>query len=182
MGKVKVGVFVGSLRKGSYAKAIAVWLKENSPENLELELVEIGQLPFYNQDFDSDSPASFTAFREKVKTFGAFLFVTPEYNRSVPAVLKNALDVASRPWGQSVWGGKPGGVISHSIGDIGGFGANHHLRQILAFLDIYTMQQPECYVGKSGSSISEDGVVDDHLAKYLGSYLKAYAAWVERFV
>jgi len=141
----KIAVFVGSPRKGSYNRITAKALMALAPAGLQLEIVEIGELPRYNQDGDDDgAPApAWVAFREKVKPAAAVLFVTPEYNRSVPGVLKNAIDVASRPYGQSAWEGKPGAVISVSPGAIGGFGANQHLRQLCVFLNVPTMQQPE---------------------------------------
>jgi chromate reductase, NAD(P)H dehydrogenase (quinone) len=124
-----VAVFVGSLRKESINRKLAKALAELAPSSLKLEIVEIGQLPLYSQDDDQNPPQAYTEFRARVKAADAVLFVTPEYNRSVPGVLKNALDVASRPYGQSAWNGKPGAVISASPSAIGGFGANHHLRQ-----------------------------------------------------
>ena len=140
MTQKKIAVFVGSLRKESFNRKMAKALIGLAPESLQLEIVEIGGLPLYDQDLDDEGrpPSAWTAFREQVKSFDGFLFVTPEYNRSVPAVLKNALDVGSRPYGKSIWGGKPGAVMSVSPGAIGGFGANHHLRQSLVFLNVPT--------------------------------------------
>ena len=128
-----VAVFVGSLRKDSINRKVANALVGLVPPSLKLSIVEIGQLPLYNQDADEQPPAAWTAFRGRLRAADAVLFVTPEHNRSVPAALKNALDVGSRPYGHSVWNGKPGAVISASPGAIGGFGANHHLRQSLVF-------------------------------------------------
>src|SRR5260370_12424764 len=146
---MNVCVLVGSLRKASFngmLPNVLIWL---APSSLKHDIVEIGQLPFYNQDLETAlPPAPWTAFRQRVKAADAVLFVTPEYNRSVPAVLKNALDVGSRPYGSSVWDRKPGAVVSGSPGAIGGLGANHHLRQSLVFLDVPTIQQPEAYVGR----------------------------------
>ena len=129
-----VAAFVGSLRKDSINRKVANALGEVAPAELKVGIVEIGQLPIYNQDDDVNPPAEWTAFRERIRAADAVLFVTPEHNRSVPAALKNALDVGSRPYGKSAWSGKPGAVISASPGAIGGFGANHHLRQSLVFL------------------------------------------------
>src|SRR5437016_10980619 len=141
---INVCVLVGSLRKASLNGMLANALMSLAPSSMKLETVEIGQLPFFNQDLETEStPAQWTAFRQRVKAADAVLFVTPEYNRSVPAALKNALDVGSRPYGQSVWDGKPGAVVSVSPGAVGGFGANHHLRQALVFLNVPAMQQPE---------------------------------------
>lgn len=155
----KIGIVVGSLRKGSYTRAIAKELAALFPEGVEAKFLEIGHLPLFNQDFDDENktPESYTAFRKEVESMDGFVFATPEYNRSIPAVIKNALDVASRPYGQNKWAGKPGAVISVSIGGIGGFGANHHLRQSLAFLDVQPVQQPEAYIGNVQSLLDDQG-------------------------
>lgn len=177
----KIAIFVGSLRKGSFNRLMANALFEFAPESLNLEIVEIGSLPFYNQDFDDEGrpPSSWKEFRYLVRSFDGFLFVTPEYNRSVPAVLKNAIDVGSRPYGQSVWGGKPAAVISVSPGAIGGFGANHHLRQSLVFLDIAAMPQPEAYMGNAAQLFAEDGRIKDKAAReFLARFMDSFAAWV----
>ena len=137
-----VAVLVGSLRKASLNRKVAQALGELAPSSLKLKIVEIGELPLYNEDIDVDPPAAYKAFREQIKDTQGLLFVTPEYNRSVPGALKNAIDVGSRPYGQSVFSDKPGAVISVSPGAVGGFGANHHLRQSLVFLDVPCMQQP----------------------------------------
>ena len=182
MSKCQIAVLVGSLRKESYNRKMAKALTALAPESLKLEIIEIGGLPLYNQDYDDEGkPASaWTAFREQLKSFDGFLFVTPEYNRSVPAVLKNALDVGSRPYGQSVWGGKPGAVMSVSPGTIGGFGANHHLRQSLVFLNIPTMQQPEAYIGNAGNLFNESGnFANDSISEFITKFMHAFAAWVE---
>jgi chromate reductase len=154
-----------------------------APSSMVPEVAEIGQLPFYNQDLEKmiDPPlAPWTAFRERVKAADAVLFVTPEYNRSVPAVLKNALDVGSRPYGSSVWDRKPGAIVSGSPGAIGAFGANHHLRQSLVFLNVPTMQQPEAYVGNVHKLFDENGnLINDGTRKFLQEFMKAFASWVE---
>jgi chromate reductase len=141
-------------RKSSLSRILAEALILLAPASMELAIVEIGHLPFYNQDIEDHPPVEWTTFRERVKATNAVLFVTPEYNRSVPAVLKNALNVGSRPYGSSVWDRKPGAVVSGSPGGIGGFGANHHLRQSLVFLNVPTMQQPEAYIGRADCSPS----------------------------
>jgi chromate reductase len=176
-----VAVFVGSLRKDSINRKLANALAELAPSELKLSIVEIGQLPLYNQDNDSESPPeAWTAFRQRVKSADAVLFVTPEYNRSVPAPLKNALDVGSRPYGQNAWNGKPGAVVSASPGAIGGFGANHHLRQSLVFLNVPAMQQPEAYVGGADKLFDGDGrLVNDGSRKFLRSFMQAFAHWIE---
>lgn len=176
-----VAVFVGSLRKASFNRKVANILADLAGDKLRFEVIEIGNLPLYNQDLDDEgnTPAEWTAFREKVKPFDAVLFVTPEYNRSVPAVLKNALDVGSRPYGQSVWDGKPGAVVSVSPGAIGGFGANHHLRQSLVFLNVLTLQQPEAYLGAISKVLDDDGnLTNEDTRAFLGKFVNAFADWV----
>jgi chromate reductase len=177
----KIAVLVGSLRKDSYTRKVARTLMLLAPPTLEMEIVEIGQLPLYNQDDDTDSPPpTFTEFRQRIKEVDGVLFCTPEYNRSVPAALKNAVDVGSRPYGQSAWSGKPCAVISVSPGAIGGFGANHHLRQSLVFLNMPAMQQPEGYVGSIANKVDAEHVSDESVRKFLQSFVEAFGAWVER--
>lgn len=174
-----VAVIVGSLRKASINRMVANALAEPAPAGLKLGIVEIGQLPLYNQDGDDDPPAEWTAFRERVRAADSVLFVTPEYNRSVPAALKNALDVGSRPYGKSAWSGKPGAVVRASPGGIGGFGANHHLRQSLVFLDVPAMPQPEAYIGGADRLFDADGkLVNEETRKFLQGFMQSYAAWV----
>jgi chromate reductase len=176
----KIAVFVGSLRKESLNRKMAKALIGLAPESLKLEIVEIGGLPLYNQDLEENTPAAWVQFRESLAKFDGVLFVTPEYNRSVPAVLKNAIDVGSRPYGKSVWNGKPGAVMSVSPGAIGGFGANHHLRQSLVFLNIPTMQQPEAYIGNAANIFDESGNPNnDSTREFLAKFLQAFATWVE---
>lgn len=176
-----VAIIVGSLRKDSFNKKIAKALIALAPESLSLEIVEIDQLQMYNQDLDATPPAEWTDFRNKLKGFDAVLFVTPEYNRSFPAAIKNALDVASRPYGQNVWDGKPGAVISVSPGAFGGFGANHHLRQVLMFLNIPTMPQPEAYIGSAMNLFDKSGnLTSESTREFLKNFMVAYAAWVEK--
>ncbi len=181
MSKKVIGVFVGSLRRESYSQSIANFVASQAPADFEFRTIPLGDLALYNQDLDDDGnpPAEWVKFREEVKGLDGFLFVTPEYNRSVPAVLKNALDVGSRPYGASVWDGKAGGVISVSPGGIGAFGANHHLRQSLVFLNVLTLQQPEAYVGHVGSSLDGNGnVVDESMKSFLKNYTDAFVKWV----
>lgn len=176
-----IAVLVGSLRKQSINRKVALALAELAPANLKLNIVEIGDLPLYNEDIDADSPpAAYSTFRKQVSSSDAVLFVTPEYNRSVPAPLKNAIDVGSRPYGQSAWSGKPGAIISVSPGAIGGFGANHHLRQSLVFLDVWCMQQPEAYLGGAGSVFDESGNVSEKTKPFLQAFIDAYGQWVEK--
>jgi chromate reductase, NAD(P)H dehydrogenase (quinone) len=180
----KVGVLVGSLRKDSYSKKLAKNVVGYFPEGYETEFIEIGNLPFYNQDFDDDGnvPEVVTAFREKVGEFDAFLFVTPEYNRSVPAVLKNALDTASRPKTDNKWGGKPAAIISQSPGGIGGFGANHHLRQSLTCLNVPVLQQPEAYIGNVATLLNESGAItNEGTVEFLQKFVAKFVDLIGRF-
>jgi len=173
-----VAVIVGSLRKDSINRKVANALIEVAPAALKPAIIEIGQLPIYNQDEDSSPPAAWTGFRERIKSADAVLFVTPEHNRSVPAALKNAIDVGSRPYGASAWNGKPAAVVSASPGAIGGFGANHHLRQSLVFLNVPTMAQPEAYLGHADKLFDAGGkLVNDGTRKFLQDFMQAFAAW-----
>jgi len=151
-----VGI-VGSLRRQSFSRRLALALGSVAPEALKLDLVPIGGLALYNQDDDTDPPAPWRQFRERVRRADAVLFVTPEYNRSIPGALKNAIDVGSRPYGHSAWNGKPCAVVSCSPGAQGAFGANHHLRQCLVFLNMPVMQQPEAYIGGVDKLVDEQG-------------------------
>jgi chromate reductase, NAD(P)H dehydrogenase (quinone) len=176
-----VAVLVGSLRKASYNRKMALALAKLAPETLKLEIVEIGDLPLYNEDVEAaGAPAAWTRFRNEVKGADALLFVTPEYNRSVPGCLKNAIDVGSRPYGSSVFAGKPGAIVSVSPGAIGGYGANHHLRQSMVFLDVPTMQQPEAYIGGAATLFDEQGGIANETTRgFATKFMQSFAAWVE---
>ncbi|MCI3133292.1 NADPH-dependent FMN reductase [Phenylobacterium aquaticum] len=176
-----VAVIVGSLRKGSFSRITAKALAGLAPANLKLEIVEIGDLALYNEDVEKEGPpAAWTAFRDQVRAADAVLFVTPEYNRSVPGALKNAIDVGSRPYGKSCWAGKPGAVVSVSPGAMGAFGANHHLRQSLVFLDVATLQQPEAYVGHIATLFDEAGQITNEGTKgFLTGFMASFASWIE---
>jgi chromate reductase, NAD(P)H dehydrogenase (quinone) len=177
----RVAVLVGSLRKQSFTRKTARTLAAVAPTNLKLDIIEIGQLPLYNEDDELAPPASWLAFREAVRAASAVLFVTPEYNRSVPAALKNAIDVGSRPYGKSVWDAKPGAVVSVSPGAIGGFGANHHLRQSLVFLNVPTMQQPEAYIGGAAKLFDDKGeMTNEGTRKFFQSFMETFAKWIEK--
>ncbi|MFV0467815.1 MAG: NADPH-dependent FMN reductase [Dysgonomonas sp.] len=181
MSKKVIGILVGSLRRDSFSKKIANFIIGLAPADFELKIIELGDLPIYNQDYDDDGnvPQSYTRFREELKSLDGFLFITPEYNRSVPAVLKNALDVGSRPYGQSVWDGKPGGIVSVSPGQLSAFGANHHLRQSMVFLNVLMLQQPEAYIGNVAAILDEKGdVVAERSIEFLKNYVAAYVKWV----
>ena len=173
-----VAIVVGSLRKDSFNRKIATTFIKVAPPALKPEIVEIAELTFFNQDIEGNPPASWVAFKSKIKAADAVLFVTPEYNRSMPGVLKNAIDVASRPYGQSAWEGKPAGIISGSIGASGGFGANHHLRQSLTYLNMPAMQQPEAYLGSLGECVDANGELIDKTRQFLVHFAEAFAIWV----
>jgi len=175
-----VAVLVGSLRKESFNRKMANALLGMAPPSLALEIVEVRNLPLYNQDDDANPPAASAAFKTRIQQADAALFVTPEYNRSVPGVLKNAIDVASRPYGKSAWNGKPAAVISVSPGAIGAFGANHHLRQSLVFLNMPALQQPEAYIGGAAGLFDDQGkLVNDSTRDFLKKFLDAFVAWIE---
>ena len=177
----KVAVIVGSLRSESFTRKIARNLVEVAPPALHLEFVEIGELPLYNQDLDAEGsvPPAWATFRDAMRGMQAVLFATPEYNRSVPGVLKNAIDVGSRPYGKSVWSGKPCAVVSVSPGAIGGFGANHHLRQSLVFLGMPTLQF-EAYIGGADRLLGTDGrVTKPETREFLTKVMNSFNAWVE---
>jgi chromate reductase len=178
-----VAVVVGSLRKDSASRKVARALAAVAPEGLKFEFVEIGDLPFFDQDLEATPPAQWVEFRNSIKAADAVLFVTPEYNRSVPGVLKNAIDVGSRPYGQSVWNGKPAAVISTSMGALGGFGANHHLRQSLVFLNMPTLNQPEAYIGNTLALFDEAGeLINETTASFLTAFGQAFAELIDRHV
>ena len=178
----KIAVIVGSLRKASLNKKMAHVLISIAPASLKPQIIEIGDLPLYNQDFDDEGrvPEAWTHFREQMKTCQGMLFVTPEYNQSVPGVLKNAIDVGSRPYEQSIWTKKPAAVISVSPGAIGGFGANQHLRQSFVFLDVPALQQPEAYIAKAENLFNDQGdITNEDTKKLLRNFMESFANWVE---
>ena len=182
MGKIKVAVFVGSLRKASINRRLALAVARLAPEGVEFEHIRIDHLPLYNQDFDGDYPAECKRLKHQVEAANALLFVTPEYNRSVPGVLKNALDIGSRPWGTNSFAGKPGAVIGASIGAVGSAMAQQHLRNTLAYLDVSTLAQPEVFVHfKDDTLIDEKGhISNDGTEKFLQGFVDRYVAWVRR--
>ena len=176
---VKVAVLVGSLRKDSLTRKVALALIAMGCDPLEFDVVEIGQLPLYNQDDEGNPPPSVLEFRQRIAACQAVLFVTPEYNRSVPGLLKNAIDVGSRPFGKSVWDRKPGAVVSVSPGALSAFGANHHLRQSMVFLNVPMMAQPEAYIGNANALFDATGaLVNDSTREFLRKFLQAFARWI----
>jgi chromate reductase len=180
MDRYKIAIVVGSLRKDSINRRVAISLCAMAHERLNCDIVPIDDLPLYNQDSDPSPPEQFTRFRHEIAAADGVLFVTPEYNRGVPGVLKNAVDVGSRPYGQSVWNQKPAAIISASPGGIGGFGANHQLRQACVFLNMPVMQHPEAYLGRvSDDSFEGDGKLKEGPLKDLVlSLSKAFGDWV----
>jgi chromate reductase, NAD(P)H dehydrogenase (quinone) len=175
-----VAVLVGSLRKGSFTRKAARAIMGLAPASLKMEIVEIGGLPLYNQDDDASPPAPSRTFKARIQKADAFLFATPEYNRSVPGVLKNAIDIASRPYGQSAWDAKPAAVVSVTPGGLGAFGANHHLRQSLVFLNVPAMPAPEAYLSNAAKLFDDAGkITSEDTRTFLQSFVDAFAAWVE---
>ena len=176
-----VVVLVGSLRRASLNRKMAHALREIAAGTLALEEVAIGDLPLYNEDLEADVPPAWARFRDRVRPADAVLFVTPEYNRSVPGLLKNAIDVGSRPYGKSVFSRKPAAVVSVTGGALGAFGANHHLRQSLVFLDMPTLQQPEMYIGGAPKLFDPEGrLVNEDTRAFLKKFVDAFAAWIEK--
>ncbi len=182
MKDITIGVVVGSARKGSFSRAVADAIAGHFPAGFSAKTIQIADLPLYCQDYDEDSPAVYTRFRDEVKACDAFLFVTPEHNRSIPALLKNALDIASRPYGGNVWSGKPGAIVSVSPGAIAGFGASQITRQTVSFLNVYLMQQPEAFIGGIADAIGPDGkVTNEKTLGFLKHIAESFVAWVRRF-
>jgi len=180
MERYKIAIVVGSLRQDSINRKIARSLCALAHERLDCDIVPIGDLPLYNQEYDVNSPAPYGRFRQAIAAADGVLFVTPEYNRGLPGVLKNAIDVGSRPYGESVWNQKPAAIVSASPGAIGGFGANHQLRQSCVFLNMPVMQHPEAYLGRvNDDSFDADGGLKDGPLKDLVMGLsKAFGDWV----
>lgn len=174
-----VAVLVGSLRQDSVNRKVAKALEALTP-NLKFNFVEISDLPFFDQDLEANPPAEWVRLRGEIAAADAVLFVTPEYNRGLPAVLKNAIDVASRPYGQSVWNGKPGAIVSVTIGTQGAILANHQLRSSLTFLNVPTLAQPEAYISGALSLFDDNGeLINDSTAGFLTGFGQAFSAWIE---
>lgn len=177
----RIAIIVGSIRKGSLNRRLAKAICGCAPDSLDCRIVEIADLPLYDPDLDEDAPAPWRRFRDEVRDCNGVLFVTPEYNRSLPGALKNAVDVGSRPYGQSVFAKKPAAIVTASPGATGGFGANHHLRQCCVFLDMPVMAQPEAYLGhvSDGKFTDEGGIADESLVTLIDKLGKAFAGWVD---
>lgn len=180
MSHIKIAVIVGSLRKDSLNRKLATALAALAPADFSFEQVRIDDLPLYNQDNDGAPPAEVTRLKEAIKSAQGLLFLTPEYNRSIPGVLKNAIDHASRPYGQSVWAGKPAGVVGVSVGAIGTALAQQHLRNILAYLDVPTLGQPEAFIHAKEGLFDEAGNIGEGSKKFLQAWMDTYVAWVKQ--
>jgi chromate reductase, NAD(P)H dehydrogenase (quinone) len=182
MSQTKVALFVGSLRKESFNLRLARAIEKLAGNDLAFDQVRLDDLPLYTQEFDADYPPACRRLKDAIKAADALLFVTPEYNRSIPGVLKNAIDIASRPWGTNSFAGKPGAVIGTSIGSAGSALAQQHLRNVLAYLDVPTLGQPEVFIQFKDELIAPDGTLkDERTAKFLGGFVERYKAWVKRF-
>lgn len=177
----KVALVIGSVRKDSLNRKLARAMVGLAPAGMAIEELPIAHLPLYNPDQDEAPPQAWTELRAKVRATDGILFVTPEHNRSVPAALKNAIDIASRPYGQNAWDGKPAAVVTGSPGAIGGFGSNHHLRQSLVFLNMPALPQPEAYIGHLDKLFDAKGdLANEGTAKFLAGLLGAFDRFITR--
>ena len=182
MSQLKIAVFVGSLRKDSFNGRLARAVEKLAPAEFTFNYVRIDDLPLYSQDFDGDYPAVATRLKKEVESADGLLFVTPEYNRSIPGVLKNAIDIASRPWGINSFAGKPAAVIGASIGTGGTALAQQHLRNVLAYLDVPVLGQPEVFIHFKDELIADNGTINnDGTRKFLQDFVDIYVAWIKRF-
>jgi chromate reductase, NAD(P)H dehydrogenase (quinone) len=182
MSQIKIAVVVGSLRKESFNKKLALALAKLAPPDFVFEQVRIDDLPHYNQDDDGSPSAEVTRLKSHITACQGLLFLTPEYNRSVPGVLKNAIDHASRPYGKAVWSGKPGAVIGMSVSPIGTAAAQQHLRNILAYLNVPTLGQPEVFLTNKEGFFKEDGSLNESTEKFMQSWMAQYVAWVKKHI
>ncbi|GAB2459507.1 NADPH-dependent FMN reductase [Comamonas humi] len=180
MAQYHIAVIVGSLRKDSFNRQLANAVIKLAPQDFSLQIVPINELPLYNQDQDSAVPDVVNRFKDTIKQSQGVLFVTPEHNRSLPAAMKNALDQGSRPWGQSVWAGKPAGVMGISPGAAGTSMAQQHLRNVLAFLDVPTMGQPEMFLQMREGMFNADGSIAEASREFLQKWMDKYTAWVRK--
>ena len=178
----QIAVVVGSLRKDSFNRKLASAIAKLGPEEFTFKQIEIGDLPLYNQDDDANPSASLKRLKAEIAAAHGVLFVTPEYNRSIPGVLKNAIDSASRPYGQSAWAGKPAGVLGVSVGAIGTSMAQQHLRNILAYLDMFTLGQPEAFIQAKEGLFDADGNIGAGSKQFLQNWMNKYVEWVKKHV
>ena len=179
MSPYKIAVFVGSLRKESFNRKLANAIVKLAPQEFTFRQMRIDNLPLYNQDDDGHQTDVVVQLKEEIKSAQGLLFVTPEYNRSIPGVLKNALDNVSRPYGQSAWAGKPAGILGASIGAPGTAMAQQHLRNVLAYLDVPTLGQPEAFVFVKDGFFDEAGDISAGTKKFLQTWMDRYVAWIK---
>ena len=180
MSQYTIAVIVGSLRKDSFNRSLANALIRLAPQEFAFKTIEIGDLPLYNQDDDGNPAPAVKRLKSEIASADGLLFVTPEYNRSMPGVLKNAIDHASRPYGQSAWVGKPAGVLGISGGVIGTALAQQHLRNVLAYLDVPTMGQPEAFIQFKEGLFNADGSIGEASRQFLQGWMDRFVAWVKR--
>ena len=182
MNQYKIAVLVGSLRRDSFNRKLATAITKLAPREFTFEQVSIGDLPLYNQDDDASPAETVKRLKSQITASQGLLFVTAEYNRSIPGVLKNAIDHASRPYGQNAWAGKPAGVLGVSVGAIGTAMAQQHLRNVLAYLDVPTMGQPEAFIQATDGLFAADGSIGDASKVFLQGWMNAYTAWIKQHV
>ncbi|MGF6572132.1 chromate reductase [Paraburkholderia sp. GAS333] len=176
-----IAVVVGSLRRESFNRQLAQAVISLAPADFTFEFIDIGSLPLYSQDYDADYPEAGKQLKQRIEAADGLLFVTPEYNRSIPGVLKNALDWGSRPWGTNSWGNKPGAVLGTSVGATGTALSQQHLRNVLAYLDVATLGQPEMFIKHDAAVINDKGeILNDGTRKFLQTFVDRYVAWVKR--
>lgn len=182
MSDIQIAVIVGSIRKDSFNRQLANAVVKLAPAEFSFQQVQISDLPLYNQDDDSNPAEAVLRLKNHISTAQGLLFVTPEYNRSIPGVLKNALDHASRPYGQSVWGGKPAGILGVSIGVMGTAIAQQHLRNILAYLDVTTLGQPEAFIQAKDGLFDGEGNIGSGSIQFMQAWMDRYVSWVKKHV
>ncbi|MDD1728568.1 MAG: NAD(P)H-dependent oxidoreductase [Methanospirillum sp.] len=182
MNQYIIATIVGSLRKDSFNKKMAIAIEKIAPSEFSFNHVQIHDIPLYNQDDDEHQADSVKRMKKEINAAHGLLFVTPEYNRSIPGVLKNALDHGSRPYGQNVWAGKPAGIIGVSPGAAGTAMAQQHLRNVLSFLDVSTLRQPEAYIQMRDGLFDDDGNIGEASISYLQNWMDHYVAWIKHHV
>jgi chromate reductase len=180
MSQYQIAVIIGSLRKDSFNRKLATAIVQLAPPEFSFKQIEIGDLPLYNQDDDANQAASVKRLKSEIAAVQGLLFITPEYNRSMPGVLKNAIDHASRPYGQNAWGGKPAGVLGVSVGATGTALAQQHLRNVLAYLDVPTLGQPEAFIQTKDGLFDDAGNIGPGSKKFLQGWIDQYVIWVKR--
>ncbi len=181
MGKYSIAVLVGSIRRDSLNRKLANALIRLAPPEFSFKILEIGDVPLYNPDEELNPPESVRRLKSEINAAQGLLFITPEYNRSIPGVLKNAIDQASRPYGQSAWAGKPAGILGVSSGAIGTAAAQQHLRNVLAYLDVPTLGQPEAFLhGKEGFFDDAGNIANAETRKFLQGWMDRYVVWIKK--